>query len=524
MNLRQLVLAGILLLALGCDDTATETPTPEPPAVVPTVVPTATPLATPAAGAMAAPTVVPAATPLVISPARPMAAPATIPATLPATLPATIASTIAPAATSEPSPVVVPLARPAAVPALQPTPVPSPVPTATPDARDPYAGTFWGRASVGELREALAQASIRDTVPFENPVPFAMEESSILHLVVGRNPDPGATQLMLDLGATPDEVDDYGSTLLHIAAAGNNAQVVELLLDRGADVEAVNQNQESPLHVAASSNRDPGVVSLLLDRGANIDAVDHLDDTPVRGAAEYNRSADVMRVLLNRGADTSPDDAGFTLLHSASRNGATEIMRLLIDRGFAINSRTEDGATPLLHAIIGGEPAAVELLLDLGADPLDRDGYYGWTMLQYAASFYNLGRYHGTASEIAEVLLDRGADINVNVGFEQLTPLHLAVMSKRNEPDDLEIELYDYWGGDPNQLDLIEFLLEQGADMEARNERGETSLRIAAGGDNEELVHLLLDRGADASEPTGACSTAQFTRLLEEATIRRLCE
>lgn len=49
---------------------------------------------------------------------------------------------------------------------------------------------------------------------------------------------------------------------------------------------------------------------------------------------------------------------------------------------------------------------------------------------------------------------------------------------------------------------VIEFLLKKGADVNARNEAGETALMLAAWYGNEELVELLLKRGADPTLKT----------------------
>lgn len=78
--------------------------------------------------------------------------------------------------------------------------------------------------------------------------------------------------------------------------------------------------------------------------------------------------------------------------------------------------------------------------------------------------------------------LERGADINTSVADEYAqdyshTPLHLAYRS----------------GG----IELVEFLLENGADISARTHRGETVLSLAVQTTNAQNVEILLENGAD---------------------------
>ncbi len=78
--------------------------------------------------------------------------------------------------------------------------------------------------------------------------------------------------------------------------------------------------------------------------------------------------------------------------------------------------------------------------------------------------------------EIVELLLDRGADINARANYNR-TALHLAAERGHRE--------------------IVELLLDRGADINIRTNYNRTALHIAALWGNREIAELLLDRGAD---------------------------
>ena len=79
---------------------------------------------------------------------------------------------------------------------------------------------------------------------------------------------------------------------------------------------------------------------------------------------------------------------------------------------------------------------------------------------------------------MAVELLQRGADPNKEKGFSGSTPLHLAVMEKN--------------------VDLVRMLLEKGAHLETKDDDGSTPLlKAVKDGALEDIIDLLLEHGAD---------------------------
>ena len=340
-------------------------------------------------------------------------------------------------------------------------------------------------------------------------------------------------ELLLDRGADINTVGGNYDTALGAAAYKGEQATVKLLLDRGADISAVGGNYGTALGAAAFSTGNASVfsenmprhsftqsdvwiryhrledlqrykpiVELLLDRGADINAVGGNYGTAL-GAAAFSGNGAIVGLLLERGADINAVGGDYgTALGAAAYHRQEEVVRLLLDRGADINAVGSDYGTALGAAAFCGNEAGVRLLLDRGADINAVGGKYG-TALGAAA-------YDGTKAivelfqvreadidiensgnqVIVELLLDRGADINI-IGGNYGTALGAAANGGNQE--------------------ILELLLDRGADINIIGGEYGTALGAAANGRNQEILELLLDRGADINIIGGEYGTALGT-------------
>ena len=94
---------------------------------------------------------------------------------------------------------------------------------------------------------------------------------------------------------------------------------------------------------------------------------------------------DAFSVLIKRKSDpTLKNNNGETLLHYAAEGGNDVIIEKLLSLGLDIDSRSSDGATPLMTAACEGRLDAFSVLIEKGSDATFRDNH-GWTLLHYAA-------------------------------------------------------------------------------------------------------------------------------------------
>jgi ankyrin repeat protein len=169
-----------------------------------------------------------------------------------------------------------------------------------------------------------------------------------------------------------------------------------------------------------------------------------------------------------------------TFLESA-RNGDKKVVGLFLDAGMDPNTRSDSGVTGLMEAAYAGKDAVVYVLLARGANVSIKDSD-GLTALHRAAA----GPFgHGSV----QALLDGGADPNARSANGE-TPLAAALLLPLSDSSTEFLA--------PNYLLTIKELLDHGADVNAAYGRGLTPLMRAAIGGNSQVVHLLLDRGANA--------------------------
>src|SRR5262249_34553941 len=136
---------------------------------------------------------------------------------------------------------------------------------------------------------------------------------------------------------------------------------------------------------------------------------------------------------------------------AAARNAA-DIVRALLQQRHDADERDRAGLTPLMWASRGGALDAMRALLDGGADPDARDGRHGWTPLLHAI--------HKQQVDAVRLLLERGADPDLPARL--ITPLMMAAA----EPDPA----------------IVTLLLAHGADPAVRGSGGSTALTIAVSG------------------------------------------
>ena len=337
-----------------------------------------------------------------------------------------------------------------------------------------------------------------------------------------------AVTLLLAHGADVDATETWREqTALMWATVEGNTSAVQALIAADADVSARSTGGFTPLLFAVRHNQQD-TLGALVAAGADVD-----DQFPsglsALALATLNAHYDLGVWLLEQGADPNADDQGWTALHQlvwarrpnlGFNNPAPiptglvsdlEFVEALVEHGADINAlegkepRGADGsgtggyrnvlnrvgATPFLLAAKAVDDELMRLLVRLGADPLlpNEDGT---TPLMVAAGvgIWAVGESPGTNAEsldAAKLMLELG-DVVTTVDANGDTALHGAVIR----------------GSEP----LVRFLLAQGADLEAVNEKGWTPLTIAEGvfysntGKRfPEMETLLLELGARRRSP-----------------------
>ena len=317
--------------------------------------------------------------------------------------------------------------------------------------------------------------------------------------------DPVIVQILLDADAHVD-AKGHGDTPLQMAAALDEAKLVQMLRRHGADVNApaADNGGMTALQAAARANSYELVLKLLV-YGSKINAAAGPSGgrTALQAAAESG-NVDLAEFLIEAGANVNADaspERGRTSLQAAVEHGYVEMVLMLLNEGADVNG---SAAT-----IAGGLTALQAALWPFDEDDEEPDVW----------------RNKQAQNVILEALFDAGADLNAPSSPQGGMPTIVgAVLSER--PDLVRWCLPR--GSDPNISaggttalgaavvqgldDLVTLLVEAGADVNAHCEMYFprisayectlwTALHAAARTGRIEIPNLLLQAGAEINMP-----------------------
>ena len=205
--------------------------------------------------------------------------------------------------------------------------------------------------------------------------------------------------------------------------------------------------------------------------------------------------------LIDQGADVNVrDENGETPLHYVSD---PELLKILIDHSADVNAANRtDGDTPLHKN--ARRPHSAKILIDNGAD-VGATNRYGQTVLHMCPDVDTL-----------KLLVGAGVDVN-RIDSNQWTPLHHYTFY------DSDHESYYLRSFIKNMSSQVEVLLKAGADIEAKNELGNTPLHLSAESPdkhNLRTTQVLLNAGANVNARNGTGATPlHFSAFDHSATV-----
>ncbi len=350
--------------------------------------------------------------------------------------------------------------------------------------------------------------------------------------------DTEIVRLLLRAGADPDIANLEGQTPLMAVARTGNVEAARLLVRAGADPNAVEGWGGQTALMWAAARGHPGMIDVLLEAGADPNARGIVRNWSRRITAEP-RPKDM-------------DRGGLTPLLFAAREGCAECVRRLIAGGADPDQHDADRATPLVLALMSMHFDTAAALIESGAD-VDKWDLYGQNPLYMAIDLNttpaggrpdipSTDRHSGL--DIARMLLERGANPNLqlkvrppyrnviqdrggdNVLSNGATPLLRA--AKAGDNDAIRLLLADErtlvdlptatgvtplliaagmgHGVNPTRgrykteeegVESIRLLAGAGADLNARNESGQTAVHAAVQKGWGRIIEALAGLGAD---------------------------
>jgi ankyrin repeat protein len=222
--------------------------------------------------------------------------------------------------------------------------------------------------------------------------------------------DLKAIQLFLNAGIDCNAQSAAGSTALMAASKYGRIEVVNKLLDAKVNLDAQGKQGVTALMLAAENNQVE-IVKLLLKKNADPNIEDQTAWTALMKAV-YQGSAGCVEALAAR----SRQEVNRALLVSAL-TGHKEIAKILLDNGAEVDTRADDGRTPLMLSAGKGDNDFVAFLLKAGADPTltDKTG-------ATASSLAGAKGYKEVEKHLQQAPLPPGAGASAHNGLATRSP------------------------------------------------------------------------------------------------------
>jgi len=305
------------------------------------------------------------------------------------------------------------------------------------------------------------------------------EQDVFLH-ALDKN-DADAVRCLMSSGVHPDSELGIGCSPLTAAATAGQLEIAELLIENGANVNLVEADGDTPLALALAA------------------ACDQREDDDVD--AEENEAADaaawqavlsgphvqIAKLLLKAGAKADTTNAFINrFFMTCCREGSVSLVRTLLEHGADVNAKDDINMTPLMYAM--SQPEVFRLLLDRGAD-VNIQCDLGVTVLDVLLGDRRL--------DLAQLVIDHGGDVN-------------------------ERNYYLTRAAADGEMDVVRFLLRNGADPEQVNDEGETASSLARLHGHRDIALVLREaRGLPEVEAVAARDVSSAPEAMRQRTARQ---
>lgn len=355
--------------------------------------------------------------------------------------------------------------------------------------------------------------------------------SSLLSLVGGNADYAELIKLLIQEGADVNHLsvrprDEMKTCIEKMVSCIHLASTIEhtsILLAHGASINAFDSEGETPLHYQLRQNmpddNTKATVTWFLDHGAQINIQSRKGKTPIMLAAK-RRSHDLVALLPDRNADISLRNMkGLLAMDYAARNGDVGMTKLLVLPDWSPATQEFYTQVTKLHRQLdihrrrsglnpgetfkdepGASSASIKVITDLvhGIDD------HSWRTNTHLMPLGKAVR-NGLVAEVQH-LVDLGADV--------LKIDHYTMSSAYHYPGQEELMKCLFQAGGSTvryknmaftvamkegRLGMAKLILDCGADIEGLNDKGETSLLVAASRGDSMMIQFLLSHGADVN-------------------------
>ena len=326
---------------------------------------------------------------------------------------------------------------------------------------------------------------------------------SWIHYAVRGDCTKEVLQSIIDLGADVNARNKKNCTALMLASKNGNVDAMNVLVGAGADQGIEDDNGCSWIHYHFDGDCRKEVFESMINLGACVNATNKKNTTPLMMASRKG-NVDAMNVFLNAGADPAIEDAnGYSWIHYAIFEGCSkEVLQSVIDLGADVNVTSKQNCSALMLASKKGNEDAINVLLGAGADQANED-VNGDSWIHYFV--------RGDCNkDVLRLIIQLGANVNAK---NKMNCTALMLASKKGNEDAMNVLLSagaDQANEDVNGDSLIHYaidgdcskevlqsVIELGADVNATNKQNVTALMLASNKGNIDAMNVLISAGAN---------------------------
>ena len=250
------------------------------------------------------------------------------------------------------------------------------------------------------------------------------------------------------------------------ACDAQSLEDVKCLVDKGAKINAIHEEHKmAVLEYACMARCSLKIIKYLLDNKADVNAINYkLGTTPLIRALNCKRSFEIIKCLINHGADVNYIDnihKWSVFMHACTTGCSLKIIKYLANVGSNLSALTDEKETTLMRACAGVR--------------------------------VDCRKHASTATPLC--VDDPAVQMLLALqGFECPPPLGLG------------------------SVDVVEFLINSGIDINAVNCDGWTVLMYACNNQGPDIIKRLVSRGAEIN----AVNNHKWTALMHACTHQTL--
>jgi len=324
-------------------------------------------------------------------------------------------------------------------------------------------------------------------------------------------------EYLIEKGSDVQWIDEHGYGLITFTAVGGNtdSSIYQLLVQHGASLEELNRSGANALHLLAPVAKNLDELSFFIDNGLSIAALDDEGNSLIHYAASKGNLG-LIDELVQKGLQLDhKNEQGEDALFAVARGtrghvNETDTYEFFVQNGLDANSINKSNES-LFHAIASSvKDSSIYEYLYSNKAPFDLVSKDGWSVDALAVRYKNY--------ELYEFLSKKGVSIDINDRTEKGV-LFQSVSDYEESINSVIQDLIDrganytrrftngktifHLAVEQNSTDLLEMAIQWGVNINAKNSNGMTPLHIAVStAKNDKMVNALLANGSDISVKT----------------------